>query len=209
MIQKKIKLREPMIMASQLGKACLPLVLFLSFIALMPIQQAAAQQVEAEEIVRGLLPKEAPPSDRSWGAAKKTRAFDARKRGINVKGALPKDLDLPSVSMTVNFEYDSARLTNDGILALYALADALRDRRLQGMQFQIAGHTDGRGSYGYNQGLSERRAITVVEHLTNYHDISRQRLIAIGYGETRLLNEAYPEDSINRRVEIINVAPLF
>ena len=36
-------------------------------------------------------------------------------RGIKIIGALPKKLDLPAVNLTVNFEFDSARLTTDGM----------------------------------------------------------------------------------------------
>ena len=188
------------------GLLALPL---LCVIACAGTNPAKAQSAQVEFIVQSLLPKEAPPTSRSWGAKKKTRSFDIKSRGIDIKGPLPKDLDLPSVDMTVNFEYDSARLTNDGILILNALGQALNDNRLRQMDFQIAGHTDGRGTFEYNQDLSERRANTVVWHLSSFYNIASGRLSAIGYGKTQLLNPTYPEDPINRRVQIINLAPLF
>jgi outer membrane protein OmpA-like peptidoglycan-associated protein len=110
--------------------------------------------------------------------------------------------------MTINFEFDSARLTNDGMLSLRALGQALSDKRLSGMQFQIAGHTDDVGTEEYNQQLSEHRAQAVVTHLVNFYGISADRLKAVGYGKTRLLDTKDPKDPINRRVEIINLAPL-
>ncbi|MEM8811225.1 MAG: OmpA family protein [Pseudomonadota bacterium] len=168
---------------------------------------ALAQVVDAETIVRSLMPEQRAPKDRSWNADKTTRSYDDVLRGINIKGALPEDVDLPKVDLSIPFEFDSDRLTNDGVQSLGVLGQALRDPRLQRMRFQIAGHTDGRGSVGYNQNLSERRARTVVDHLVVYHRVDPSRLIPIGYGETRLLNRAVPSAAVNRRVEIINVAP--
>ena len=67
------------------------------------------------------------------------------------------------------------------------------------------GHTDAKGSEGYNQELSERRAAAVVTYLAQYHKVDVSYLKAIGYGETQLKDPAYPEDALNRRVEIVNL----
>ena len=53
---------------------------------------------------------------------------------------------------------------------------------------EIGSHTDSRGGDSFNQNLSERRAKSVVEYLIS-KGISEGRLIAIGYGETQLLND--------------------
>ncbi|POF29795.1 OmpA family protein [Roseibium marinum] len=167
---------------------------------LLPV---AAQTVTSEEIVRALLPQD---------SGSKVRSFRKKEphpyRGINIEGELPPEVELPRINLTVNFEFDSASLTNDGILTLQALGVALQDPRLKNMRFQIAGHTDLRGSYQYNVSLSQRRALTVAEFLAAFYGIPRQQLYPVGYGESRPVDPYNPSSGLNRRVEIINVAPL-
>ncbi|APD06937.1 outer membrane protein [Flavobacteriaceae bacterium UJ101] len=52
---------------------------------------------------------------------------------------------------------------------------------------EISSHTDYRGDDSMNQDLSERRAKSVVEYLIS-KGISKDRLVAIGYGETKPIN---------------------
>ena len=47
----------------------------------------------------------------------------------------------------------------------------------------IEGHTDSDGSAEYNQQLSERRAVAVLNYLVNEQSIASSRLSAVGYGE--------------------------
>jgi outer membrane protein OmpA-like peptidoglycan-associated protein len=152
------------------------------------------------EIVEALLPEKTGPVTRSMSKAV--------TRGISIEGALPPELDLPKISLVIHFEFDSARLTNDGILTMRALGQALSDKRLAGMTFQIAGHTDDVGTEEYNNALSTRRAETVVQHLVINYGISKDRLKSFGYGKTRLAVPGDPKAAANRRVEIINTAPL-
>jgi outer membrane protein OmpA-like peptidoglycan-associated protein len=161
---------------------------------------AWAGSLSAEAIVEGLLPEKTGPVTRSMSKAV--------TRGINIEGELPPELDLPSVNLVINFEFNSARLTNDGMLSLKALGQALADKRLTGMQFQVAGHCDDVGTLEYNQELSERRAKAVVTHLVSFYGIAADRLKPVGYGKTRLVDPANPNSAANRRVEIINLAPL-
>jgi len=72
---------------------------------------------------------------------------------------------------------------------------------------EIGSHTDSRGGDAFNQDLSERRAKSVVEYLIS-KGIAKERLIAVGYGETRLLNNcsngvdcSEQNHSENRRTE--------
>ena len=52
------------------------------------------------------------------------------------------------------------------------------------MKVEIQGHTDSTGPKGYNQGLSERRAKSVKNHLSN-NGVSSSRLSTKGFGETQ------------------------
>src|SRR5262249_46171062 len=107
----------------------------------------------------------------------------------------------------INFEFDSARLLNDGVLVLQALGAALKDPKLSNGYFEVAGHTDAVGTIEYNQKLSEDRANAVVDYLVANFKISPGRLNAVGYGKSRLLDPSRPTDGVNRRVQITNVGP--
>lgn len=180
-------------------------VLIFMFALGWPMAAVKAQSLNSEEIVRALTPQnQSGPKVRSF-----MQKPSGNDRGIKITGDLPPDLPLPRINLTVNFEYDSANLTNDGILTLRVLANALIDPRLQAMVFQVAGHTDQRGSFAYNQRLSERRARTVTEHLVAFYGIDPRRLMPVGYGERYPVDPYDRSGAKNRRVEIINVSASF
>ena len=75
------------------------------------------------------------------------------------------------------------------------------------LMIELSSHTDSRGSDSYNLILSQKRAKTAVDYLI-VKGITKNRLKAIGYGETRLLNKcdnntpcSDEEHAINRRTE--------
>ena len=70
----------------------------------------------------------------------------------------------------------------------------------------ISGHTDSVGSDQYNQSLSERRARSVTSFLIDTFGISKDRLIAVGYGEEQLKTPQMPEAAENRRVTVVNMS---
>lgn len=69
---------------------------------------------------------------------------------------------------------------------------------------QVAGHTDSTGAAGYNQTLSVRRATSVADYLLS-RAISPDRLLVVGYGETRPIasNATVSGRAENRRVELL------
>lgn len=151
-------------------------------------QEPASLVPTTEEIVRALNPT----------TAVHTRSL----RGIQV---IPgQELAPPSIDLTINFPYDSAKLGGEEMLVLKRLGAALQDPRLAGYSFLIAGHTDAKGSEQYNQRLSEARAKAARDHLIFFYDIDPKRLQAIGYGKSRLIAPSEPDSAINRRVQIIN-----
>lgn len=107
----------------------------------------------------------------------------------------PKGLD-----MFINFELDSAELTQEARESLAVFAQALKDDRLRMASFVIEGHTDARGADGYNDGLSEARAASVKDYLTE-QGVPQDRLTALGLGETAPRTDD-PLDPENRRVEL-------
>lgn len=70
------------------------------------------------------------------------------------------------------------------------------------MEIEVSGHTDNVGNKSYNQELSQKRAQSVVNYLTE-NGISKCRLIAKGYGMDKPVadNETEEGRAENRRVE--------
>ena len=104
--------------------------------------------------------------------------------------------------LQIHFATGSAKVSPEAQQQLAALARAMQFPRLQDLRFEIAGHTDARGSEQMNQLLSQRRAASVVEFLTQGYSIAPDRLEAVGYGEAQLADPADPASGKNRRVEV-------
>lgn len=112
----------------------------------------------------------------------------------------------PAVDLEINFEYNSAAVTAASQPQLDSLGKALTSAELAGSVFVVGGHTDAKGSDGYNQSLSERRAETVRKFLTENYKIPVENLVSTGYGKADLKNKADPFAAENRRVQIVNMA---
>jgi outer membrane protein OmpA-like peptidoglycan-associated protein len=67
---------------------------------------------------------------------------------------------------------------------------------------EIEGHTDSEGTPERNQGLSDRRAKSVVDYLER-NGVEAKKVTAVGYGETRPLvpNDTPENRAKNRRIE--------
>ncbi len=109
------------------------------------------------------------------------------------------DLELTFRSGGTRFSVTDQALLDD-------IGDALRNRTSRHKRFVIAGHTDASGDAFDNQLLSQRRAERVKSHLIAHYGAQPHQLIAVGYGESVLLDEENPTSSANRRVEIIAVS---
>jgi outer membrane protein OmpA-like peptidoglycan-associated protein len=131
----------------------------------------------------------------------KTPFVDRRLRGIT---SSPSVRTPGSFDRTVSFPFNSADLTPEARKEIDVVAETLKLHNIKALDIVIAGHTDGIGSGGYNQGLSERRAEAVRQYLISQHGIGGNRLIAKGYGETKLRLPSDPTNELNRRVEFQN-----
>jgi OOP family OmpA-OmpF porin len=101
----------------------------------------------------------------------------------------------------VNFEFDSARLTDDSKGILDQTAETLKS--YPEVKVEVAGYTDDVGSDSYNMGLSERRAQAVKTYLTA-QGVAADRMTPVGYGKTQPLVEGTTAEdrAKNRRVEL-------
>ncbi|MCA1803946.1 MAG: OmpA family protein [Xanthomonadaceae bacterium] len=102
----------------------------------------------------------------------------------------------------MSFDFGKADLKPAFLPTLDKVADLLH--RYDRTVVHVIGHTDNVGSESYNQGLSERRAQSVVTYLTN-RGIAWQRLVTEGRGmrEPRASNATEAGRQLNRRVELL------
>lgn len=106
----------------------------------------------------------------------------------------------------IYFDFDKATLKPESIPILENLYTFLAEN--PGAKVELSAHTDGIGSDAYNNNLSQKRAQSCYDWLVK-KGIARDKIVAKGYGKTKLLNNCRkqkdcPEEqhAINRRVEV-------
>ena len=90
-------------------------------------------------------------------------------------------IDVPVLIDNIFYEFDKADLTPESTVSLDKLVDMLNENA--NVTIEIGAHCDYRGVDIYNIDLSQRRAQSVVNYLIA-HGINKERLTAVGYGET-------------------------
>ena len=135
-----------------------------------------------------------------------TKKVLVKKGGMTAWKVVPCTLPKISGVVPIHYATGSAQLTQESkrLIDKYLLS-VLKDD--PSSIVEISSHTDSRGSAASNLALSERRAKVVADYLVS-KGINSKRLIAIGHGENKLLNDC--DDSkkcsdtnhrINRRTE--------
>lgn len=104
------------------------------------------------------------------------------------------------------YDFDKSNIRKDAAIILDKLVKIMKE--YPALKIELSSHTDSRGSDSYNMALSDRRAKSAVEYLVT-RGIARERMVASGYGESRLLNRcsngvscSIPEHQLNRRTEV-------
>jgi outer membrane protein OmpA-like peptidoglycan-associated protein len=110
----------------------------------------------------------------------------------------------------LTFETGSAQLGRDQVGSLGKVAEAIKKilDRNPGETFLIEGHTDAVGSDESNLVLSDERAGTIADLLTEFYDIPPENLTTQGYGERYLKVETDGAERANRRVTIRRITSL-
>lgn len=159
---------------------------------------------EKDSIVEALTPsEEAAPSQvkmRSIKVLSDEQQPSAKPSQPTVHAAVKR----ASASLLITFQTNSAELTGSARSSLDVVAQALQAEKLATFRFSVEGHADPRGNPEDNLKLSQARAESVVKYLAS-RSISRERLEAVGKGDTELANPQKPAAAENRRVTIKTV----
>ncbi|RAJ01680.1 WD40 repeat protein [Chitinophaga skermanii] len=88
----------------------------------------------------------------------------------------------PIILKDIYYDYDKATLRPQSLVVLDTLYNILVDN--PEIEIELSAHTDSKGTDAYNFKLSDARAQSCVDYLVS-KGISRSRIIAHGYGETK------------------------
>ena len=110
----------------------------------------------------------------------------------------------PSLSLLIQFDFNSATIRLESQPALANLSQALQSAELLDSKFAVEGHTDAKGRADYNLKLSQQRALAVRDFLKS-QGVAEERLVAAGKGSSELANRDQPFAAENRRVRIVNL----
>jgi outer membrane protein OmpA-like peptidoglycan-associated protein len=166
------------------------------------IYEIPDKELTAERLISVLQPPGPTRGIDSSAAGKAAPSCgELRKRGIDADAVA----DIAAIKVT--FAFNSAELTPAAAENLNKLGQALKSDGLAPYCFRIEGHADAVGGEGYNQALSEKRAGTVVHYLSGRLGVDAERLIAVGYGETKPVADNDTEEGRqrNRRVQVVNL----
>jgi outer membrane protein OmpA-like peptidoglycan-associated protein len=143
----------------------------------------------------------APPVDR----IDRRYSLDEIRYSPNVRMLMPS-IDVNSI----NFDTGSWDISSDQAAKLQVIADGL-NRAIQRNPrevFLIEGHTDAVGNDVDNLSLSDRRAESAAELLTQQFGVPAENLTSQGYGEQYLKEQTDGPSRINRRVTVRRITPL-
>ena len=118
---------------------------------------------------------------------------------------------MPSIDLnSINFETGSWEIPPDQAAKLQSIADGLNRAISRNPRevFLIEGHTDAVGSDVDNLSLSDRRAESAAELLTQQFQVPAENLTSQGYGKQYLKEQTDGPSRINRRVTIRRITPL-
>jgi OOP family OmpA-OmpF porin len=143
----------------------------------------------------------APPVDR----IARRYSLDEIRYSPSVRQLMPSiDID------TINFEFGSWEIPADQASKLQVIADGLNRAITANPRevFLIEGHTDAVGNDVDNLSLSDRRAESAAQLLTEQFQVPAENLTSQGYGEQYLKIPTQGEERQNRRVTVRRITPL-
>jgi outer membrane protein OmpA-like peptidoglycan-associated protein len=163
----------------------------------------------AEEIPEEVITEKIDEGEKEDIALEKVTTEEEKIEEEVIKEEEPAELKIIEFELSpVYFKFDSYELTEKGQIKLDKIASLLKD--FTTIKSELQGHTDAKGPNEYNQKLSEKRALSVLNYLVN-KGINVERMKTLGFGETQFVAiNTNPDGSdnpegrkYNRRVEFI------
>jgi outer membrane protein OmpA-like peptidoglycan-associated protein len=101
------------------------------------------------------------------------------------------------------FDTNSATVKDDSEATLQEIAKLFQQQ--PDLNLLVVGHTDDAGAFQYNMNLSQNRARSVVDELSEKYGVSKERLVPVGvsYASPVSSNETEEGRALNRRVELV------
>lgn len=120
---------------------------------------------------------------------------------VDAKGCEVKAAEKVVIDMRLNFDTNKYAIKPEMVSEIAKVAEFLR--QFSNVNAEIRGYTDSVGSAKYNQGLSERRANSVVSYLVSNFGIDASRLNGVGFGESNPIGDNATAEgrALNRRAE--------
>lgn len=145
------------------------------FIAELPVQQTIFVNAQKDKYF-----KSAPATVSSIGLQK-----DSTAEVTIYLDPIPTE-DYEFTLKGIYYDLDKSDIRPEAAKVLDSLVVILNNN--PGITIELASHTDSRAAEDYNLKLSQRRAQSCVDYLLK-KGIAKDRLTAVGYGESRLVND--------------------
>lgn len=114
-------------------------------------------------------------------------------------------INKPIVLENIYYDLDKWEIRPDAAVGLNKLVTIMKEN--PAIKIELGSHTDSRADNYYNMVLSQKRAEAAVNYIVE-HGVSKDRIVAKGYGETMLINQCKDgvecteeEHQQNRRTE--------
>lgn len=167
-------------------------------------------RLQYNEIITDLSRLEASGMARDVGFDVRYHRTATTSSDIPIPVPVPTPKKIVTVPAEALFDFDKDHLRPEAEATLLAFLGDQPKRQDASKRVQVRGHTDGKGSAAYNQGLSERRAEAIRELLERTYPNLVGQVDAIGFGETQpVALNTNPDGSdnpagraANRRVDI-------
>jgi outer membrane protein OmpA-like peptidoglycan-associated protein len=129
-------------------------------------------------------------------------------KGIKFSTELIQDFCLENpldqiLTLPIFYDLDSARIRPDAARVLDTFARNVLSKYPK-LIAEFGSHTDCRASKEYNEKLASRRADSAVSYLVRVWKVDPKRIVAKGYGETKLTNDCKCEGS-----EVVGMTPYY
>ena len=177
---------------------------FLAFAAFANSSVFAQATPSAQQMIEQLKVQPLPDAPRRTRSLRNLSVEAVDQAADTTPSAPAAPAVKPSLSLQIQFEFNSAQISPVSQQALLNLSTALKAAELSASKFEVEGHTDAKGNDAYNLKLSQQRAEAVQQFLV-HQGVAINRLMASGKGSTHLANAGNPLAAENRRVRIVNL----